>query len=56
MIAALSANYLVALLLPLIPALGDLTDDLRELGLSTLAAGARLQLDRPDTERSLLLV
>ena len=40
--------------LPLIPALGDFNDDLRELGLSALADGVRLQLDRTDAERFLI--
>lgn len=34
--------------LPLIPALGDFNDDLRQLGLSALADGVRLQIDRAD--------
>ena len=40
--------------LPLIPALGDFNDDLRQLGLSALADGVRLQLDRSDSERFLI--
>ena len=40
--------------LPLIPALGDFNDDLRQLGLSALADGVRLQIDRADAERFLI--
>ena len=40
--------------LPLIPALGDFNDDLRQLGLSGLADGVRLQIDRGDAERFMI--
>lgn len=40
--------------LPLIPALGDFNDDLRQLGLPALTEGVRLQLDRTDAERFLI--
>lgn len=40
--------------LPLIPALGDFNDDLRQLGPSALADGVRAQLDRADAERFLI--
>ncbi len=40
--------------LPLIPALGDFNDDLRQLGPSALADGVRLQIDRVDAERFLI--
>ena len=40
--------------LPLIPALGDFNDDLRQLGLSALADGVRLQIDRADAERFMI--
>ncbi|WP_426265273.1 DUF7146 domain-containing protein [Sphingomonas sp. PWP1-2] len=40
--------------LPLIPALGDFNDDLRQLGLPALADGVRLQLDRADAEQFLI--
>ena len=40
--------------LPLIPALGDFNDDLRQLGLSALAEGVRVQIDRTDAERFLI--
>lgn len=39
---------------PLIPALGDFNDDLRQLGLSALADGVRAQIDRADAERFLI--
>lgn len=38
----------------LIPALGDFNDDLRQLGLSALADGVRVQIDRADAERFLI--
>lgn len=40
--------------LPLIPALGDFNDDLRQLGRSALADGVRVQIDRADAERFLI--
>ncbi len=40
--------------LPLIPALGDFNDDLRQLGLSALADGVGMQLDRQDAEQFLI--
>ena len=40
--------------LPLIPALGDFNDDLRQLGSIALAEGVGLQLDREDAERFLI--
>ena len=40
--------------LPLIPALGDFNDDLRQLGPSALADGVRLQIDPADAERFLI--
>lgn len=40
--------------LPLTPVLGDFNDDLRQLGLSALAEGVRIQLDREDAERFLI--
>lgn len=40
--------------LPLIPALGDFNDDLRQLGRSALADGVRNQLARADAERFLI--
>ena len=40
--------------LPLIPALGDFNDDLRQLGSIALAEGVGLQLDRQDAERFLI--
>lgn len=41
--------------LPLNPALGDFNDDLRQLGRSALADGVRLQIDRADAERFLIV-
>ena len=40
--------------LPLIPALGDFNDDLRQLGRSALADGVRTQIGRADAERFLI--
>lgn len=40
--------------LPLIPALGDFNDDLRQLGLAALVDGVRHQIDRSDAERYLV--
>ena len=40
--------------LPLIPALGDFNDDLRQLGSIALAEGVGFQLDREDAERFLI--
>lgn len=40
--------------LPLIPALGDFNDDLRQLGLCAVAEGVRLQLAGEDAERFLI--
>ena len=40
--------------LPLIPALGDFNDDLRQLGTSALADGVRLQIDPTDAKRFLI--
>ena len=40
--------------LPLIPALGDFNDDLRQLGRCALADGVRVQIDRSDAERFLI--
>ena len=38
---------------PLLPALGDFNDDLRQLGLAALAEGVRLQIDQDDAARFL---
>lgn len=40
--------------LPLIPALDDFNDDLRQLGRSALADGVRLQVERADAERFMI--
>ena len=40
--------------LPLIPALGDFNDDLRQLGRYALADGVRLHIDQVDAERFLI--
>ena len=39
---------------PLLPALGDFNDDLRQLGLAALAQGVRLQIDQDDAARFLI--